>query len=130
MAWNSGFLPSRSRASSTRRAPLIGDREREHAVEALDAGVAVLLVGVDDGFGVGLGAERWPRASQVAAQLAVVVDLAVEDDPDRAVLVGHRLLAAGAVDDGQAPVAERHPRRVKVAAAVGAAMVEPVGHRP
>ena len=85
---------------------------------------------MDDGFGVGLGAERVAAGLEIAAQLAMVVDLAVEDDPHRAVFVGHRLIAAGAIDDGQAPVAERQPRRVEVAAAVGAAMVEPVGHRP
>ena len=34
-------------------------------------------------------------------QFAMVVDLAVEDDPARAVFVGHRLVAAGAIDDRQ-----------------------------
>ena len=122
-------MPSRSRASSTRRAAQVGDREGEHAVELLDAGVAVLFVGVDDGFGVGLGAEAMAAGLELAAELAMVVDLAVEDDPDRAVFVGHRLLAAGPVDDRQAPVTEARPRGVKVAAAIGSAMVQPVGHR-
>ncbi len=57
------------------------------------------------------------RAVAVAARLqprpqrGVVVDLAVEDDPDRAVLVRHRLVAARHVDDGQPAVGEPHRRR-------------------
>ena len=56
---------------------------------------------------------RWPAASSSRAQRAVVVDLAVEDDPARAVLVGHRLRAAGEVDDRQPAMAEatRRDRR-------------------
>ena len=34
----------------------------------------------------------WPLASRPGSQVGVVVDLAVEGDPDRAVLVGHRLV--------------------------------------
>ena len=40
------------------------------------------------------------------AKFTVVVDLAVEHDPDRAVLVRHRLGAALEVDDAQPPVPE------------------------
>jgi hypothetical protein len=44
--------------------------------------------------------------AQTFTQGAVVVDLAIEDDLQRAGLVAHRLVATGQVDDGQAPVAE------------------------
>ena len=56
---------------------------------------------------------RWPFASSSRAQLAVVVDLAVEDDPDRAVLVRERLLAGDEVGDREPAVAEpaAAPRR-------------------
>ena len=43
---------------------------------------------------------------QLAPQLGVIVDLAVEDDRYRAVLVPHRLRAAGEVEDGEPAVAE------------------------
>jgi hypothetical protein len=59
----------------------------------------------------------------------MVVDLAVEDDVARAVLVGHRLLAARAIDDRQPPVAERDVNRVVEAVAIGAAVRDCRVHR-
>ena len=50
----------------------------------------------------------WPSGLQLGDQFLVVVDLAVEDDDDRAVFVEQRLLAGGEVDDGQPAVAEAH----------------------
>ena len=61
-------------------------------------------------------------ALELAAQLAVVVDLAVADQPDRAVGVAQRLLAAFEVDDRQAAMPERRALVVIDAFAVGAAM--------
>ena len=51
-------------------------------------------------------AKRWPRLSSSAPQLEVVEDLAVEDDPQRLVLVADRLLARAEVDDAEARVPE------------------------
>ena len=51
--------------------------------------------------------ERVPAGVELRAQLAIVVDLAVEDHPDRAVLVADRLMAAGEIDDAQPAHAER-----------------------
>src|SRR5690349_15083280 len=36
----------------------------------------------------------------------MVIDFAVEDDPDRLVFISERLMAAGHVDDRQSPMAE------------------------
>ena len=45
---------------------------------------------------------RCPWAASSAVEIRVVVDLAVEHDPDAAVLVGHRLAASGEkIHDGQ-----------------------------
>src|SRR6266850_2129790 len=44
---------------------------------------------------------------ELGAQLAEVVDLAVEHDPDGTVLVVDRLMAGREIDDAQAPHAER-----------------------
>ncbi len=58
------------------------------------------------------GAEPMAARFELGAQLGEVVDLAVEDDPDRAVLVGHRLIAGGEIDDAQPAVRRaRCPRR-------------------
>src|SRR5207237_587611 len=65
---------------------------------------------------------------QLAAQLAEVVDLAVEDQPHLAVLAGHRLFAAGEIDDRQAPEAERHSGLEVHAVAVGPAVRERARH--
>ena len=50
---------------------------------------------------------RWAGGEQPLAQLAVVVDLAVEHGVHVAGLVRHRLVAGVEVDDAQAPIAER-----------------------
>ncbi len=69
--------------------------------------------------------KRWPFSSELAAQGEVVVDLAVEDHLDAAVLVGHGLVGVRReVDDREATEAEadlapgRDPQAVPVRAAV------------
>ena len=57
-----------------------------------------------------LRAEGVAGGLELGAQLAVVVDLAVVDEPDGLVLVGDGLVAAVAVDDAQAAVAEADGR--------------------
>ena len=101
----------------------VPQREREHAAEALDAVLAPRLPGVHDDLGVAARAEDVAERLQLGDQLLVVVDLAVEDDDDAAVLVEQRLLAGREVDDRQAAVAEADARLDVKAAFVGAAMV-------
>ena len=74
--------------------PAVPQRHGEHAPQPLDTLDAVLLVRVDDDFGVGLRRKPMPAAFEVLAQLEEVVDLAVVDDADAAVLVVDRLVAA------------------------------------
>ena len=73
--------------------------------------------------------KRWPCATSSCADLGEVVDLAVEDDPDRAVLVAERLIAGREVDDAQPAVAEADAAVEIVAAGVGTAVRDGVGHR-
>jgi hypothetical protein len=78
-----------------------------HAAQLLQHGRALGLVEVQQHLGVGAGAEDVALRLQLAAQLAVVVDLAVEGDDELAVGTHHGLCAALAeVDDGQAAVAQ------------------------
>src|SRR5919204_115428 len=61
-------------------APLrIPERYREHPAQALGKAQAVLLVQMEDHLGVAVRAEHVDGAIELAAQLAVVVDLAVLD---------------------------------------------------
>ena len=64
---------------------------------------------MDQDLGVALRAERVPPGLEPVPQRGEVVDLAVEDRPDRAVLVRERLMAPGQVDDRQP--AETRARR-------------------
>ena len=57
-------------------------------------------------FGIAAAFKAMAPCLEFVAQGKIVVDLAVEDGPDRAVLVAHRLLAGVKVDNGEAPMAE------------------------
>ena len=81
--------------------------------------VSVSLVGAED-----VAAPR--RAA--GPELPVVVDLAVEDDPDRSVLVRHRLLAVLEIDDAQPPHAEADALAEIDALVVGPAMHHRAAH--
>src|SRR5687767_11963816 len=85
----------------------VPDAEGEHALQLGRALVSQLLVKVEDRFGVRVRAEAVSLRFEAWSQRGVVVDLAVEDDPQRAVLVGHGLLAAFEVDDRQSLHADR-----------------------
>ena len=67
---------------------------------------AVVLVGVQDRLGVAVGGEPVAPRLQFQPQLGVVEDLAVEDDPQAAVLVADGLLARAEIDDGEPGVAQ------------------------
>ncbi len=69
------------------------------------------------------------EALELAPQVAVVVDLAVEADPDRLVFVGERLLAGGQIDDAQTAVAQCRLSVDEDPFRVGTAMHDAVAHR-
>ena len=73
-------------------------------------------------------AKRCPRATSSARSSRVVVDLAVEDDRDRAVLVEDRLVAGREVDDAQALDAEGDVAALEDAAGVRPAVLERRAH--
>jgi len=77
----------------------VPDGEREDAVEPFNAFGAAFLVGVQDDLRVGSGPELVPFLFQGFPELDIVVYLAVEDQMERAVLIGHGLAPAADVDD-------------------------------
>ena len=85
---------------------LVEDGEGEHAAQAPHAVRALGLVGPQDHLGVRCRAEASAARLQVSAQLAEVVDLAVEDDAHRSIITDHGLIARGQIDDGETPVTE------------------------
>ena len=121
-------MPRWSRASSIRRFVASQMANANMPLNRWTQALAPLLIGVDDDLGIGTGSERMAELDQLLAQFDEVVDLAVEDHLDRAVLVAHRLRSAFDVDDAQAPVAERCGLVHEVAFAVGAAVRQRFRH--
>ena len=75
------------------------------AIEPCEGRLTPCLPAVDDDLGVARRAESVALDLQLGAELDVVVDLAIEDDPQRAVLVAQWLLARGQVDDREPALA-------------------------
>ena len=73
--------------------------------------------------------KTWPAALELGAQLGVVVDLAVLDDDDAAVLARDRLVAALEVDDRQPPRGQPGLAVDHLAPAVGPAVPQRRAHR-
>src|SRR5439155_41425 len=95
------------RAAVAAPAARVPHREGEHAAQPVHAGGTVRLPRAQQHLRVAAGGEPAAAGLQLAAQVAEVVDLAVEDERDGAVLASHRLLAGDEVDDRQT----RHPER-------------------
>ena len=81
----------------------------EHAVQMRDELRPFLLVEVDDGLGIAMGAKLVAGAFEPAAEVAEVVDFTVENDPDRAVFVREGLLPTCHVDNGKPAMAKATP---------------------
>ena len=80
------------------------DGSRPGFAEIEEAGRTVfgpLLVSMQQDLGVRLGPEAVALGLQVGAQLVIVIDLAVEDNPDGPVFIRQRLVTADEVDNRQ-----------------------------
>src|SRR5579862_4181998 len=80
-------------------APRIPKREGKHPTQASNAVFSVLLVKVNNGFRVAVSAIMVTLFLQPRTEFLVVVDFAVENQPDRSVFVADRLVARLKVDD-------------------------------
>src|SRR5688572_15979171 len=72
---------------------IVPQREREHAVNVFDHIAAVFFVKVREHFSVRSAAKSMPARFEVRAQLAIVVNLTVENYRDAVVLVEDGLFA-------------------------------------
>ena len=100
----------------------------EHAAELLDTPFPVLLIEVEDNFGVGRGMKLMTALLHLRTELSSVVGFAVVRDPEIAVGAGHRLTATLAeVDDGKTRVDKQARSQALHSLAIGPAMRH--GHR-
>src|SRR5262249_48559458 len=101
----------------------IPEADGEHAVEALEAARAVLLVGVHDHLDVGAAREPMAAGFQLSAQPRGIVYFPVRHQAHGTVLADERLLAPRQVDDLEPPGGQRDaaagPGDVLVRTAVG-----------
>jgi hypothetical protein len=72
----------------------------------LEAVLSFFLVEMKDNLGIGLGGELVSPTEEIFSQFEVVKDLAIEGDPERGILVAHRLVAASEVNDTEPGVRE------------------------
>ena len=101
-----GFLTKPVTSQQQSLSSVVPQSEREHPPQPLHAIVAILFVEMDDDFGVAGRCQLMPAALQFSRQFAVVVDLAIENDLNRAVFIADRLTSAGQVDDRQSTVTQ------------------------
>ena len=77
----------------------IRDRERKHAAQVRHASITPLLVRMHDDFRIRLRTEAMTALLERTPEFAIVVDLAVEGDPDVAILVREWLRSGLDIDD-------------------------------
>src|SRR5579875_3192741 len=81
----------------------IENRKGKHASQLMDAIGAVFLIEMYNHFGIGVGIKMMTFAFKLRTQFGEVVNLSVEDNPDRLILVLNRLAAASHVNNAQSP---------------------------
>src|SRR5262249_23747073 len=87
------------------------------------------LEGVQDRFRIGIRSKPVPFRFKQRPERSMVVDLTVERNPARTVLVRHRLVAASAIDDCKPAMPEHNARVLMEAFTVRPAVRDGVRHR-
>ncbi len=121
--------------------PRIPDGHGKHPVQVLEAVHSEIFVQMHDDFTVAMRAERVTGSLQATPQRAKVVDLAIEDDPHRAVFICQRLACQSQVDNRQPAKTEGHTGTgtgrglpcaftAVVSVVVRSTMAQDIGHPP
>jgi hypothetical protein len=63
---------------------------------------------MQNSFGVAMGPELVAARQEIRTEIAVIINFAVERDPDGLVLIGDGLVTARQIDDAQAAVSQAH----------------------
>src|SRR5262249_16442890 len=81
---------------------LVINRKGKHAVQPFRQSSPPFFVAVDENCGSGVRrAENMTPPHELSPQLQVIIDLTVEDDRDRAILVPKRLVTTVDIDNGE-----------------------------
>ncbi len=103
------MVAGEDQALAARATALVVDREGKDAAQAGYEGVAVPAIELEQHLGVRRRAKSGAFLFKSPAQLAEIVDFAIEDDADLAPGRGHRLGGVrGRIDYRQTRMAERH----------------------
>ena len=106
----------------------IPDGKGEHAAQMLHTVRAVLFVKVNDGLGIAVRAVAVAARDELLAQGEMVVNLAIEHDPERAIFIRNRLMSARNIDNAEPSHADAQMAvRIK-AFVVGPAMGDDAAH--
>src|SRR5579864_6101839 len=92
--------------------------------------LAVFLVEMNDGFGIAVCAIAMAASDQILPQGAMIVDFAVEDDPDGTIFIADRLMSTRNVDDAETAHAEPDPALREESVIIGTAVRHDVAHVP
>src|SRR5579859_5763312 len=87
-------------------APGIPDRKGKHPAQFTHAFWPQFFVQMNDDFSVRMRAKHMPFGEKLFTQFLKIVNLAVEDDPNCLILVGHRLRPRAQINNGQAEVSK------------------------
>ena len=102
--------------------------QSEHSVHAFEEFDAILLVEMNQRFGVARGFVNVPLANQFGAYRTLVIKFAVIRNPDGAIFVRHRLATTGDIDDREAAMSQCAGAVEVEAIAIGASMGDSSGH--
>src|SRR5262249_7431677 len=106
----------------------VPQRKAEHAFEPAQEIIAPLLVAVNQHPAVATRTEAVAGGDELFAQHLEVVDLAIADGNDVAVLAGERLVTTGHIDDGQSTHAEQQGTVAERAGIIGSTMADGEPH--
>src|SRR5574341_508975 len=122
------FLANSIPREKKRLGTLIPNRERKHAAQMLWAIGAILFVSGNDRFRVAIGIELVAKLLELLAQLAIVVNLSIENDPFRAIAAMNWLLPGCQIDNGKTAHREADAVTEVKAVIVGPAVINRLVH--
>src|SRR5581483_3743874 len=99
--------------------------EGEHAAKEFDTAVAVLLIGMDNDFGITLCDKLMITLPKPGTQFLEIVDFAIKRDPDRPILVRHGLMPAGVVYDTESTLTQSYRTMSIITFRIRSTMLQP-----